>query len=164
SKALGNRPVYATDALVRVHADGGITTIARSGSKTSKWRTLQNGNDVGRAPKPKKPGKEAKKEFVEMGWPFKKKKAPVPEKIAITQLDKANIQKLKTLLENNNYKVVEAKKFTSDEWKELIKLLEGDAKKLNELINVTPFEEVKELSKLLKWNRVYKPDVYQSVS
>ncbi|WP_299466643.1 hypothetical protein, partial [uncultured Microscilla sp.] len=26
SKALGNRPVYATDALVRVHADGGITT------------------------------------------------------------------------------------------------------------------------------------------
>ncbi|WP_299466335.1 hypothetical protein, partial [uncultured Microscilla sp.] len=25
-------------------------------------------------------------------------------------------------------------------------------------------EEVKELSKLLKWNRVYKPDVYQSVS
>ncbi|WP_157558645.1 toxin glutamine deamidase domain-containing protein [Microscilla marina] len=91
SKALGNRPIYATDAIVRVHADGGITTIARSGSKTSKWRKLQNGNDVGRAPKPKKPSRAAKKEFVEMG----QVKLPnaVEKKLAELHIDKAEFMK-----------------------------------------------------------------------
>ncbi|HAS45643.1 MAG TPA: hypothetical protein DCS93_34490 [Microscillaceae bacterium] len=63
-----NRPVIATDGIVRVHPDGGITTIARSGNSTQKWYKLEGGNQT-RVSAPKKPDPSHKNKFVEMGDP-----------------------------------------------------------------------------------------------
>ena len=67
STYLPDREIYATDDIVAIHADGGITTVARSGNDTQKWRKLKNGEDIGEAPKPKEPQGEAVEEFVRMG-------------------------------------------------------------------------------------------------
>ena len=61
-----DRPVIATDALVRVHPDGGITTIARSGNGSQKWYQLEGGKRVEVSP-PKKPESRYKGDFVLMG-------------------------------------------------------------------------------------------------
>ena len=76
SKHLEGRNIYATDDIVAVHTDGGITTVARSGNDTQKWRKLKNGKDIGETPKPKEPQGEAVEEFVSMGiFDFLKGKA-----------------------------------------------------------------------------------------
>ena len=62
--------IYATQDIVAVHIDGGITTVARSGNDTQKWRKLKKGEDIGEAPKPKEPQGEAVGEFVRMGKRF----------------------------------------------------------------------------------------------
>ena len=57
--------------IVAIHADGGITTVARSGNDTQKWRKLKNGEDVGEATKPKEPQTvEAKDNFTVMGLAY----------------------------------------------------------------------------------------------
>mgnify|MGYP007061591442 CR=1 FL=1 len=58
--------MIATDALVRVHPDGGITTIARSGNGSQKWYQLEGGKRVEVSP-PKKPESRYKGDFVLMG-------------------------------------------------------------------------------------------------
>ena len=70
STYLPDREIYATDDIVAVHTDGGITTVARSGNDTQKWRKLKNGEDIGEVPKPKEPQGEAVEEFVRMGSLF----------------------------------------------------------------------------------------------
>ena len=71
SKHLEGRNIYATDDIVAVHTDGGITTVARSGNDTQKWRKLKNGEDIGEAPKPKEPQNvEAKDNFTVMGLAY----------------------------------------------------------------------------------------------
>jgi len=69
-----NHPVVATDALVRVHRDGGITTVARSGNSTEQWYLLQGGKQeiITRENRykhlyPKAPDKKYLDDFVEMG-------------------------------------------------------------------------------------------------
>jgi hypothetical protein len=55
SREFPNREVYATEAIVQLHIDGGISTVARSGNSTQQWRKLKNGNDIGEAPTPVPP-------------------------------------------------------------------------------------------------------------
>ncbi|KOY84367.1 hypothetical protein AD998_21400 [bacterium 336/3] len=47
SSLMPNRIFVATEDIVLLHTDGGVTTIAKSGNATQKWRKLQNGEDIG---------------------------------------------------------------------------------------------------------------------
>ena len=72
SKLCPTKIIYATEDIVCLHADGGITTIARSGNATQKWRKLMMKNgvlNVTDAPDPIEPqtGTTAVENFVEMG-------------------------------------------------------------------------------------------------
>ena len=69
SKRLGARNLQATDAIVKVHSDGGITTIARSKNGSQKWYNFQNGKRIREIKPPKKPEGKAKREGVLMGDP-----------------------------------------------------------------------------------------------
>ena len=66
SKLLPNE-IHAIEDLVRIHPDGGVTTIARSGNATQKWRKLKVGVDIGEAPTPITPTGSAVGRFVRMG-------------------------------------------------------------------------------------------------
>jgi len=64
-----DRPIIATDDIVRVHPDGGITTVARSGNDTQKWYRLEGGKKTeGETHIPTKPSIENEEKFVQMGW------------------------------------------------------------------------------------------------
>lgn len=70
SRALGSRPLLATDGLVRVHDDGGITTVARTAGGDVGWYGLKNGVKTPTAHTPAAPGAEIKDKdgkFVQMG-------------------------------------------------------------------------------------------------
>jgi hypothetical protein len=68
SRALpGYFELYATNDIVRLHSDGRITTIARSGNATKKWRILKAGKDVDKAPTPEEPKGDAIDNYVQLG-------------------------------------------------------------------------------------------------
>jgi hypothetical protein len=69
SALIPNRIFVATEDLVRLHIDGGVTTIARSGNATQRWRKLKNGIDEGDVPDDwiKPPSEEAKNNYIILG-------------------------------------------------------------------------------------------------
>jgi hypothetical protein len=66
SKLFPDRGIYAIEDIVRVHADGGITTIAQ-GTESQSWKRIKNGVEIGDAPTPKTPQGEAVGKWVQMG-------------------------------------------------------------------------------------------------
>lgn len=69
SALMPDRTMVATNDIVRLHIDGGITTIAKSGNATQKWYTLEKGNIKSEFTFPL--GSDFPDIFIELGTPPK---------------------------------------------------------------------------------------------
>ena len=66
SKALPNKPIQATDGIVRIHPDGGITTVPREPGGSTQWYRIENGQKTPIA-SPQPPASQYANQFMEMG-------------------------------------------------------------------------------------------------
>lgn len=149
SRSLGKRPLYATEDLVRVHRDGGITTVARSGTKTQKWRKLQQGKEIANAPTPKKPKAKFKDDFVEMGLfgGFKSKLQKIVDKDIVAKLSKGELKNLKAL-DNISLETLRGKPLETIQ--EVTKRLQADDPHIVYIMQYRPYYSVNDINKQIR--------------
>jgi len=143
-----DRPIIATDDIVRVHPDGGITTVARSGNDTQKWYRLEGGKktEANSSEMPKKPDANKADDFVQMGWFFGKKKKS--KAIQVPSMDADDLlKKLKLEVQSVNPFLYKWNRFKED--------FEGDVSAL------TAFYDNPKLIEI--WDGLDKHDVRKNI-